>query len=87
MPTPSRPPRCSAVSTHLLIQSGIDRSLGPGQYLTGSGLDIRLFDNPSGEVDVAWKLSVARNLVQHLSDTCTSGLTVDLRYRLNACGI
>ncbi|MCG9954701.1 AraC family transcriptional regulator [Pseudomonas aeruginosa] len=87
MPTPPWSPRRSAISAHLLIQFGIDRGLGLEQCLAGSGLDIRLLGDPSGEIDAAQELSVVRNLVRHLGDACTPGLAAGLRYHLNAYGI
>ena len=57
MPTPPWSPRRSAISAHLLIQFGIDRGLGLEQCLAGSGLDIRLLGDPSGEIDAAQELS------------------------------
>ncbi|PXB97037.1 AraC family transcriptional regulator, partial [Pseudomonas aeruginosa] len=87
MPTPPWSPRRSAISAHLLIQFGIDRGLGLEQCLAGSGLDIRLLGDPSGEIDAAQELSVVRNLVRHLGDACAPGLAAGLRYHLNAYGI
>lgn len=84
MPTPPWSPRRSAISAHLLIQFGIDRGLGLEQCLAGSGLDIRLLGDPSGEIDAAQELSVVRNLVRHLGDACAPGLAAGLRYHLNA---
>lgn len=78
---------CSVISVYLLIQFGIDCGFGLEQCLVGSGLDICLFGDFFGEIDVVQELSVVCNLVWYLGDVCVLGLVVGLCYYFNVYGI
>jgi AraC-like DNA-binding protein len=79
--------RRSPISTQMLVQFGTARGMGLSQCLYGTGIDSRVWSDPSTEILFSQELQLIRNLLGALGPVPGLGLDAGSAYRLSSQGV